>query len=81
MSDESKKRSRGWIGWALVSLLALGYPLSYGPAFRFAMDSRDAGAHAHTLSTIYAPIGWLCTRFKPARTVTLWYLGLWIRRH
>jgi hypothetical protein len=81
MSDEPKKRSRGlWIWWAIIVLL-LAYPLSYGPAFRLALDSRDSGTKVLTLSTVYAPIGWVCTRSKPARAATLWYLGLWIRRH
>jgi hypothetical protein len=32
MSDESKKRSRWWIGWALFAVFVL-YPVSVGPAF------------------------------------------------
>jgi hypothetical protein len=30
MSDEPKKRSRAWIGWAALGLF-VGYPLSGGP--------------------------------------------------
>ncbi len=32
MSDEPKRRSRAWIGWAFVLLLVVVYPLSEGPA-------------------------------------------------
>ena len=81
MNDEPKTRSWRWIVWVLLAVLLLAYPLSYGPAFRLALDSRDSGTNILTHRTVYAPIGWLCTRSKTARAVTLWYLGLWIRRH
>jgi hypothetical protein len=80
MSDEPKKQARPWIVWALILLVLLGYPLSYGPAYRLHFYSRDPKAHVRIVGTVYAPIGWLCTRSKPARAVTIWYLGLWIPR-
>ncbi len=50
MTDELKKRSRVWMLWVLILLNLLAYPLSYGPAFRFALDSRDADTNILTLS-------------------------------
>jgi hypothetical protein len=78
MSDEPKKRSRSLIFcWVFLALMVLIYPLSYGPAFRFACKSRDQKNRFQTLGTIYAPIGWLGRQSKWVRDVTVWYLELW----
>jgi hypothetical protein len=81
MSNEPKKRLRAWNLWGIILVILLAYPLSFGPAYRFAQDSHDPDTQMRTISTIYAPIGWLCMRSKPTKAVLFWYLGLWIRRH
>ena len=41
MSDEPKKRSRAGIGWTLVVILLLAYPLSMPPVLRWAFNRGD----------------------------------------
>ena len=58
MSDEPKKRSRAWIGWAAFLLFVL-YPLSIGPAAWF--DDRIDHAEAAWTSRIFEQVYWpLC---------------------
>jgi hypothetical protein len=75
MSDEPKKRSRAWIGWALLAVLVV-YPLSAGPVtlslYRAKIDDR-------VLGTPYAPIKWVMNNNDTFRRVFLTYLGLWVR--
>jgi hypothetical protein len=56
MSDESKKRSRARIGWALVATF-VAYPLSEGPASWVFQHHGGAGM-ADALNTVYAPCHW-----------------------
>ena len=81
MSDEPKRRSRAWIGWALIAAILL-YPLSMGPAFRWASGDPIADPMAHferveRLGTAYAPIVWLNQHFEWASSATKWYMALW----
>jgi hypothetical protein len=69
MSDAPKKRSRAWIGWALVAVFVL-YPLSIGPAYWWA--SRDRW---ETLDTMYAPLNWLAIHFECVRDAMGWYVS------
>jgi hypothetical protein len=57
MSDEPKKRSRAWIGWAAVVLFLL-YPLSIGPAIWLVGEAFPE--RAQTWENVYAPIFWGC---------------------
>jgi len=79
MSDEPKKRLRAWNLWGIILLILLAYPLSAGPAFRFAYNSRDPRTRLRTFSTVYAPIGWLRRQSKATKTAIDWYMGLWVR--
>jgi hypothetical protein len=58
MSGETKKSrwwSRAWIWWASLALFL--YPLSMGPAYRWAFfDATLVMDRFDTLSTVYAPI-------------------------
>jgi hypothetical protein len=58
MSDLPKKRA--WVWWALLAIFVL-YPLSIGPAFWWASAEGPFffGDRWGTLSTVYAPLGWL----------------------
>jgi hypothetical protein len=80
MSDEPKKRSRPWIGLALFALLVL-YPLSIGPAYRYAYSSDLKGllSNLQRVDQAYAPIEWICDRSEWAARAVLWYKGCWIR--
>jgi hypothetical protein len=58
MSDEPKKRSRAWIGWALVVALVL-YPLSMGPALWVATkiaEERDDHQIVSSVFRFYEPL-------------------------
>jgi hypothetical protein len=63
MSDEPRRGSRAWIGWALLVLIVL-YPLSMGPARRFT-------------PTVYAPLVLASERCEPFHEVVNWYLQFW----
>jgi hypothetical protein len=76
MSDEPKKRSRGWIGWAVLAALVL-YPLSMGPAWRCALTSEDWPSNEDRVNTAYAPICWLCERQEWAANAMRRYINLW----
>jgi hypothetical protein len=78
MSGEPNKRSRGWIGWALLAVLVL-YPLSVGPAFWFAYHSRDPDVSFHAFAKAYKPIGWLRERSTTVKTMVDWYTELWVQ--
>jgi hypothetical protein len=59
MSDEPKQRrwwSRAWIWWALIVFLV--YPLSAGPAYRWAYWAPDRPERRDTLRVIYKPLTW-----------------------
>jgi hypothetical protein len=76
MSDESKKRPWGWIGWALIAVIVL-YPLSSGPAFAIA---RRTGAERLWMTT-YRPMVKLALRdgrIGPWEYDYLKYWGCWI---
>jgi hypothetical protein len=57
MSDEPKKRSWGWIGWALVAPLVL-YPLSAGPAARLCdeINPNPCAVPYHRWRNVYDPL-------------------------
>jgi hypothetical protein len=73
MSDEPK-RSRLWIGWALLAAIVL-YILSVGPvwwlAFHYGKPSK------HTFSAVYRPFVFV-RKARPLRDVTDWYLRVWV---
>ncbi|HEV8000699.1 MAG TPA: hypothetical protein VGP63_12520 [Planctomycetaceae bacterium] len=76
MSDEPKKRrSWGWIGWALVAAFVL-YPLSFGPA-AWIFRETDSPEVADTIITIYAPLQRFCGLSKSATAALNWYMVLW----
>jgi hypothetical protein len=56
MSDEPEERPRAWIGWALVFLMILAYPLWLGPSAWWAKVT-NTGIDDH--HSVYAPIFWL----------------------
>jgi hypothetical protein len=76
MSDEPKKRSRAWIGWAAVALFVL-YLLSWGPAAL--VDSRVATHQSHRVfDTIYAPVEWARAKSQTVDRWASWYAVLCI---
>jgi hypothetical protein len=72
MSDEPKKRFRGWIGWTAVALFVL-YPLSIGPAFWWADADGPFSERWETLNTVYAPLEWLA-KVDWFRNAMRWYV-------
>jgi hypothetical protein len=80
MSDEPKK-TRAWIRWmGAVVLLTLLYPLSFGPAWRWALSASstiEAGQRTRTLNTVYAPIYWLNDNFEWPGYAIGWYISKW----
>jgi hypothetical protein len=76
MSDEPKKRSRGWILWALFALLVL-YPLALGPSMwlMYRMDDGDGKGTAYrAIRQAYAPLIWLEKRSETTRRAVVWYV-------
>jgi hypothetical protein len=72
MSDEPKKRSRGWIGWALLAMFVL-YPLSFGALVRF----REYNPLSlKTTCAIYAPLDWAADHCEPFERGLEWYARL-----
>jgi hypothetical protein len=70
MSDEPRKGSLAWIGWALLAVFVL-YPLSMGPVCWFAPESSE-----RTIEKVYAPIDWLRWRSETVDNAVVWYLRL-----
>jgi hypothetical protein len=73
MSDEPKKRSWAWIGWALIAAIVL-YPLSSGPAFAIA---RRTGIEPLWMTT-YRPMVKLAPRNGGWAYDYLKYWGCWL---
>ncbi len=72
MSDEQKKRSRGWI-WLAPAAAPLLYLLSLFPALFVGAWLAEFGIvsdrhAASTLNLIYAPILWECDRSERFKT-------------
>jgi hypothetical protein len=61
MSDERKKRSRAWIGWAAIALFC--YPLSEAPVW-YVTDDLDWWS---VVEPAYAPADWLFENCEPFR--------------
>ena len=76
MSDEPKKRSRAWIGWALIALLVL-YILAAGPGL-WVCDRLQSERVIHTYDAIYAPLDWACDQNEFIGGVMAWYRGRWL---
>jgi hypothetical protein len=74
MSDEPKRRSRAWIGRAMLAAFVL-YPLSIGPAYRYAYgsDLEDLLSNLHRADQAYAPLEWICERSEWAARAVLCY--------
>jgi len=75
MNDEPKKRSWGWIGWALLAFLVL-YPLSAGPATLFC---QRAHIDDNWLAIPYGPIKWAMDNNEVFNRAFLEYLNLWVK--
>ena len=79
MSEAPRKRSRGWIGWALIASVVL-YPLSMGPVVWLAIRfDWPAPVVDRTLGTVYAPINWLRQKSETVDNAVVWYGRLWDR--
>jgi len=77
MSDEPKKRSRAWIGWALLTLFS-AYPLSFGPAFRLCTKS-DSDWVRIPFGVAYTPLIWVCEQNPALKSAMRSYLDVWLR--
>ncbi len=75
MSDEPKKHSWGWIGWALFAFLVL-YPLSAGPV---TLLFQRAHINDRWLAIPYGPIKWAMDNNDTFKRVFLDYLNLWVK--
>jgi hypothetical protein len=75
MSDEPKKRrSWGWIGWALIAVVL--YPLSMGPALAIV----EATRHGSTLFVaLYLPLYALVGASPRFGAALEWYCSLWVK--
>jgi hypothetical protein len=79
MSDEPKKRRwLVWIGWTAFLFVLIPYPLSVGPALRYAMFSENQLDNLDVVSTAYAPIWWLRKHSETARAVIDRYNSFWV---
>ncbi len=76
MSDEPKKRSRAWIGWAPVAAIAL-YMLSSVPIVIVTAWMADFGivserSGAAFVNTVYAPLNWANEHSKTVSDAMGW---------
>ena len=74
MSDEPKKRSRGWVGSLLFAVFVL-YPLSMGPVW-WASDHFHlwVGIGEGWQFAFYAPLIWIGERVPAFLHALIWYL-------
>ncbi len=64
-----EKSSRG-IPWLWVGAFLLFYPLSAGPVIKL----WDRGVLPQQALVVYAPLGFVCEHFGPAKAVMEWYV-------
>jgi hypothetical protein len=57
----------------VLALLVL-YPLSVGPAHRFASWSRS-DVPSRTFNVVYAPLYWLCEQSETSEGAIYWYVN------
>jgi hypothetical protein len=76
MSDEPKKRSRKWIGWAFV-LLVVVYPLSEGPAI-WLVTHYGLWWMGNALNALYTPIHWCAAQSQATEHAHDSYILFWI---
>jgi hypothetical protein len=76
MRDEPKKRSWGWIGWAVLALFVV-YPLSVGPSLWMLSHVKD-GRLTKSYEIVYAPLELVCASSEELTDVLGWYEGLWL---
>jgi hypothetical protein len=69
MSDKPKKRSRAWIGWALIAALVL-YPLSIGPVTRLVLLTNSDGEWLSTITR-------RCYAQQSGQRLPDRYFGIW----
>jgi hypothetical protein len=75
MSDEPKRRSWPWVGWAVIA--AFVYPVSWGPAAL--LESRVGTHQAHKVfNSIYAPVDWARANSPTVDRWASWYAVLCI---
>jgi hypothetical protein len=74
MSDEPKKRSRAWIGWASALSFLVIYVLSVGPMGWL----WTRGYIPYRLFyVLYAPLDWAYVHSNAVRRVADWYYYVW----
>jgi hypothetical protein len=75
MSDEPKKRPRawGWIGWAMIAILLLAYPLSMPPVMRWGFDRGELPRPVYKL---YKPVMWVAS-LPVLKGMMSWYSSFW----
>jgi hypothetical protein len=78
MSDEPKKRSRAWIGWAPLAAFVL-YPLSIGPADCVLGRCSGHPRISAGLLAAYYPISCICGKSATLTALLGDYLVLWHR--
>ncbi len=76
MSDEPKKRSRAWMIWAFVILVA--YPLLAGPS-AWIVDHTDGTGLLNLHCLIFAPLDFLRHQSDAVNNVCRRYVHLWVR--
>jgi hypothetical protein len=84
MSDEPKKRSGTWVGWGLIALLLVLYPLGFGPAFQWELHAKtpaDEKRRSGIVDAVCAPLNWLGDHCAPLDNALGWYLAKFDDRH
>jgi hypothetical protein len=72
MSDEPKKRSRGWIVWALIAFLLMVYPLSMPPALNWTIGH----GHVRVVYNFYRPV-MSVAKLPVLKDMMKWYSSIW----
>lgn len=61
----------------LICCLAVAYPLSYGPALKYALQ--NSGSKSQWVDTLYAPLWWVCGQIPFGQDLLLDYTDFWMR--
>jgi len=75
----NRPRKPGWRFWLAASLIvAVVYPLSYGPALLFMNSFKIPAMLGNCFTSFYEPLHWIAGISQPTLDLYFWYSSLWV---